>query len=258
MLFLYRHHLESPFSRHWIHHFVVLLTCHAADVRHHIPKCSSGGAGTARVRLLLSANKKAPSLSERKGSFVGHWSESYCLRGRQIGSVKPHWQSDWNWFVVLLLQHPIKRRSLGRGREWGSALMVPVRHGGADGRHGRKWLLALGQLGNAQTSCGSRWNGLGWFEGQSGLGTPRGKDLWGFSVLKSGLISKRNINTPLFSVSELTVPGSHNVWWFYFWVWMVHLFGGTTCSPCWLAVKIMAVFPSPLLLLSAGRNACRV
>lgn len=110
--------------------------------------------------------QKAPSLSGRKESFVGHWSESYCPQGRQIGPVKPHCQSDWNWFVVLLLQHPIKRRTLGRSREWGSALTVPVRHRGADGRHGRKWLLALGQLDNAQTSHSSRWNELGWFEGQ--------------------------------------------------------------------------------------------
>lgn len=105
---------------------------------------------TARAQLQLSLNKKLPQ-SGRKGSFEGHWSGSYCPGGRQIGSVKPHWESDWNWFVVLLLHHPIKRinssgsarerrgggkggRELGKMRAKGpwlghGTLMVPVKQG---------------------------------------------------------------------------------------------------------------------------------
>lgn len=211
----------------------------------------------------IVSKQQAPSLSGRKGSFVGHWSESYCPQGRQIGPVKPHCQSDWNWFVVLLLQHPIKRRTLGGGREWVSALMVPVRHGGADGWHRWKWLLALGQLDNAQTSRSSRWNKLGWFWGPIGVENA----MWTlcchwwrplrFSLLKSVLISssllsqyrKCNHITFLFSVFMLT--GLQDVWWFCFWVKRNgSFFQGTTCSPCWLAVKIMAVFPCLLFKLS--------
>lgn len=70
------------------------------------------------AQLQLSPTKNLPlSLSGRKGSFEGHWSGSYCPGGRQIGPVKPHCQSDWNWFVVLLLHHPIKRRNLSERRK---------------------------------------------------------------------------------------------------------------------------------------------
>lgn len=65
-----------------------------------------------RSSIAIVTKQKAPSLSGRKGSFEGHWSGSYCPGGRQIGPVKPHCESDWNWFVVLLLHHPIKRRNL--------------------------------------------------------------------------------------------------------------------------------------------------
>lgn len=86
--------------------------------------------------IAIVTKQKAPSLSARKGSFEGHWSGSYCPGGRQIGPVKPHCESDWNWFVVLLLHHPIKRRSL-REREWERD---SVRDGGGGvGGRGRGW-----------------------------------------------------------------------------------------------------------------------
>lgn len=62
--------------------------------------------------IAIVTKQKAPSLSGRTASFEGHWSGSYCPGGRQIGPVKPHCESDWNWFVVLLVHRPIKRRNL--------------------------------------------------------------------------------------------------------------------------------------------------
>lgn len=102
--------------------------------------CAPSVAWTALSYLQPSPNKKLNLFQEEKGSFEGHWSGSYCPRGRQIGPVKPHCNSDWNWFVVLLLHHPIKMRNLrecergGRGRKWEQrSLFWPWHINGASG-----------------------------------------------------------------------------------------------------------------------------
>lgn len=85
--------------------------------------------------IAIVTKQKAPPLSARKGSFEGHWSGSYCPGGRQIGPVKPHCESDWNWFVVLLLHHPIKRRNLRESEReiaWETGVAVLVEEGEAD------------------------------------------------------------------------------------------------------------------------------
>lgn len=61
---------------------------------------SLGSAGVRRSHtsressIAIVTKQKAPSLSGRKGSFEGQWSGSHCPRGRQIGPVKPHCESD--------------------------------------------------------------------------------------------------------------------------------------------------------------------
>lgn len=88
---------------------VMCTTCHQ------VPKCSARlwmSHMDFKSSIAIVTKQKAPSPPGRKGSFEGHWSGSYCPEGRQIGPVKPHCENDWNWFVVLLLHHPIKRRNL--------------------------------------------------------------------------------------------------------------------------------------------------
>lgn len=123
-------HLEALLKRHSMYTLIVTwllrddIVC--PQCAHHQWLRIAVSHMNCESSIAIVTKQKAPSLCGRKGSFEGHWSGSYCPGGRQIGPVKPHCESDWNWFVVLLLHHPIKRRNLREsvrargeeGREW--------------------------------------------------------------------------------------------------------------------------------------------